>query len=60
MRVGIDRPAHSGGVSKYVLSRPHKDQKPGLQSALGDAAEAIELIVTKGHDFAMKQSNARK
>ena len=56
IRIGIGHP-NQKEVIDYVLSRPNKVDQKTLNSAILNAAEAIETILDQGIDEAMNQFN---
>ena len=56
IRIGIGHP-NKKEVIDYVLSRPNKVDQKTLNSAVLNAAEAIETILDQGIDEAMNQFN---
>jgi len=56
IRIGIGHP-NNKEVIDYVLSRPNKVDQKTLNSAILNAAEAIETILDQGIDEAMNQFN---
>ena len=56
IRIGIAHP-NNKEVIDYVLSRPNKVDQKTLNSAILNAAEAIETILDQGIDEAMNQFN---
>ena len=55
VRIGVGRSANSADVIDYVLERPRKEEQPLLDQAVLRAADAVELIVSKGMEKAMLQ-----
>ncbi len=58
VRVGIGRPTGGGGIS-YVLGRWTAEERAALSTAVGEAADAVETILTAGLQQAMNQHNTR-
>jgi PTH1 family peptidyl-tRNA hydrolase len=65
VRIGIGRPSAGGEptrdpehVAAYVLSNPPVEERRILNSAVGRAADAIELLLGQGVDSAMAQFNS--
>jgi len=56
VRVGVGRPSHPN-VADYVLKRPGKTDRPVLDEAIERAADAVEMILSHGHEAAMTQFN---
>lgn len=53
LRIGIGRPAHSGEVSNFVLSKPSPNDKTAIDRALDLVMDALPELV--GGDFAKAQ-----
>ncbi|MDP9352130.1 MAG: aminoacyl-tRNA hydrolase, partial [Chloroflexota bacterium] len=58
VRVGIGRPTGGGRIS-YVLGRWTAEERAALSTAVGEAADAVETILTAGLQQAMNQHNTR-
>lgn len=59
LRIGIDRPAHSGQVSSYVLSKPSAAEAANVQDGQLLAQQAIDIVISTGSvEKAMAQVNA--
>ena len=53
VRVGIGKPPGRQPGADYVLKRPGAAEREVLVAAVGEAADAVELIVTEGATMAM-------
>ena len=58
VRVGIGKPPGRQPGADYVLKRPGAAERAGLETAVGEAADAVEVIVTEGAQAAMTRFNA--
>jgi len=58
VRVGIGKPPGRQPGADYVLKRPGAAERAVLESAIEEAADAVELIVTAGPEAAMNRVNA--
>ncbi len=58
VRVGIGKPPGRQPGADYVLKRPGAAERAGLDRAVGEAADAVEVIVTEGVQAAMTRFNA--
>ncbi len=57
VRIGIGNPTYKNDLLNYILTKiPEEDYKI-LDTATQNAAEAIEIIITKGIDTAMNKYN---
>ena len=59
IRVGIGRPAHHN-IIDFVLSNFGEDEMPLLADSLKNAADAIDVMMSRGTDVAMNQFNKKK
>ncbi len=57
IRIGIGKPPGRQPGADYVLKRPGKEERAGLDLAAVVAADAVELIVTAGVEVAMNRVN---
>lgn len=57
VRLGIGRPPGEWDLKDYVLSNFGKDEVPILKEACERAVEGIELIISKGTNYAMSRCN---
>jgi PTH1 family peptidyl-tRNA hydrolase len=58
VRVGIGKPPGRQPGADYVLKRPGAAERAGLETAIAEAADAVEVIVTEGVQAAMTRFNA--
>ncbi len=58
VRVGIGKPPGRQPGADYVLKRPGAAERAGLDVAVAEAADAVEVIVTEGVQAAMTRFNA--
>ncbi len=58
VRVGIGKPPGRQTGADYVLKRPGAAERALLVEAIGEAADAVELIVSDGAEAAMNRFNA--
>ena len=60
LRIGIDRPPHSGQVSNYVLAKPGPSEVAAAQDGIIRAQQAIDIVISLGSiEKAMAQVNAK-
>jgi PTH1 family peptidyl-tRNA hydrolase len=57
VRLGIGRPPEGWDLKDYVLSTFRDEEIPLIKDACERAVEGIELIVSKGIDYAMSKCN---
>lgn len=57
VRLGIGRPPEDWDLKDYVLSTFRDEEIPLIKDACERAVEGIELIVSKGIDYAMSKCN---
>lgn len=57
VRLGIGRPPEGWDLKDYVLSTFRDDEIPKLKDACQRALEGVELIITKGVNYAMSRCN---
>ncbi|MNL62315.1 Peptidyl-tRNA hydrolase [compost metagenome] len=57
VRVGIGAPKYKTDIIGHVLNKLSQDDKIDLERGTDLATEAVELIITKGIDFAMNKLN---
>lgn len=48
LRIGIDRPQHSGQVTSYVLKAPSKDDRAKIDDAIDLALREFDLLLRDG------------
>ncbi|NNJ28052.1 aminoacyl-tRNA hydrolase [Alienimonas chondri] len=58
LRVGVGRPPGRMNAADYVLSRFTDEERVDLDLAIQDAADAVELWLTRGLQAAMNAANA--
>jgi PTH1 family peptidyl-tRNA hydrolase len=58
VRVGIGKPPGRQPGADYVLKRPGKAEREGLEVAEALAADSVEAIVSEGIEVAMNRFNA--
>ncbi|MFH5802742.1 aminoacyl-tRNA hydrolase [Alienimonas sp. DA493] len=58
LRVGVGRPPGRVSAADYVLSRFTPEERTELDLAVQDAADAVELWLTRGLQTAMNAANA--
>jgi PTH1 family peptidyl-tRNA hydrolase len=59
LRMGVGRPPAGGDVSRYVLNRFASAERVELAGYIDTAAEALELLITRGPQEAMNRYNTR-
>jgi PTH1 family peptidyl-tRNA hydrolase len=59
IRIGIGKPPGRQEGADHVLRQPGKAERVELDLAMGDAADAVELILEEGLDAAMTRYNQR-
>ncbi|MGH9210362.1 MAG: aminoacyl-tRNA hydrolase [Acidimicrobiales bacterium] len=59
VRIGVGKPSSPEAGADHVLRRPGKAERTELEIMVVEAADAVELIVSKGVDAAMNQFNSR-
>ncbi|MBE0535155.1 MAG: aminoacyl-tRNA hydrolase [Phycisphaerae bacterium] len=59
LRVGVGGPG-GGNTKDYVLSRPARDEREAIESAIAAAVEALSCWLQEGIDAAMSKYNVRK
>lgn len=60
VRIGVGKPPSKEHGADHVLKKVGKADREALQSAIGMAADAVELIVSDGPQAAMNRVNARQ
>jgi PTH1 family peptidyl-tRNA hydrolase len=58
LKIGIGRPPEGMPAENYVLSRFNKREAPLIASALENAAEAVEMLISDGLERTMSRFNA--
>ena len=59
VRVGIGRPPGQMPAARYVLQRFASGERPDIDVAVQEAADAVELLITAGLDDAQNQVHRR-
>lgn len=59
VRIGIGKPPGSQQGADHVLRQPGKAERIELDIAMGEAADAVELILAEGPEAAMTRYNQR-
>ena len=59
VRIGVGKPPNPGHGASHVLTRVPARQRELLDTAIADAADAVEMIISDGVDQAMARYNAR-
>ena len=57
LRIGVGKPEEGGDQVAYVLGKPAEDEKQELEAALGQAAEALKVMLSDGVTEAMNRFN---
>lgn len=57
VRIGIGRPHYGHEVADYVLSEFKRDERPLIEEAIENAAEAVRMIVVNDATGAMNKFN---
>lgn len=60
VRIGVGKPEHKDVGTGHVLSKVPKAERELLDIRVVDAADAAELIITRGVDAAMQQYNGTR
>ncbi len=50
----------AGDLADYVLGRFSTQEREEVDKAIGEAADAVEVILSEGIDAAMNKYNAKK
>lgn len=58
VRIGVGKPSAKDSGADHVLSRAPVAERKTLDIAVHVAADAVQLVVSRGHDAAMQQINA--
>lgn len=58
LRIGVDLPPAGRDAADYVLDRFARAELPSVKTAIGRAADAVEVWVGQGIDAAMNRFNA--
>ncbi len=59
LRIGVGHPGHKDLVTGYVLNRPGSEEQALIESAIGDALDAFELMATGEFARAMNSLHRR-
>ena len=59
VRIGVDKPPGKREGADHVLRRPSKTDRESLAVAVEIAADAVEMILSRGPEAAMNEINAR-
>lgn len=59
IRIGIGKPPGRQQGADHVLRRPGKAERAELDVAMGDAADAVEMLLSEGVEAAMTRYNQR-
>jgi PTH1 family peptidyl-tRNA hydrolase len=59
VRIGVGKPPHKDHGANHVLNRIPRAQRQLLDTAVVEAADAVEMIVAKGVDVTMREFHAR-
>jgi PTH1 family peptidyl-tRNA hydrolase len=59
VRVGVDKPPGKREGADHVLRRPSKADREALAVSVEIAADAVEMILSRGPEAAMNEINAR-
>lgn len=57
LKVGISRPPEGWTAERWVLSRFSEDERSVLDAAVSAAADAVEILLERGHEAAMNHVN---
>ena len=60
VRIGVGKPAHKDVGANHVLSKIPVRQRELLDTAVAEAADAVEVIVADGIDAAMRQFHVKR
>lgn len=60
IKVGVGAKPAGWDLADYVLGRFSTEDRKGIDEAIEDAADAVEMIIEKGIDAAMNQYNKKK
>lgn len=60
IRVGVGEKPKDWNLADYVLSRFSKDELPTIIDGFTKAADAVEMVLTKGTSYAMNSYNKKK
>src|SRR5205823_1508261 len=59
VRIGVDKPPGKREGADHVLRRPSKTDREALAVSVEIAADAVEMILSRGPEVAMNEINAR-
>jgi len=60
IRFGVGRPPAGWDTAAYVLGHWTEDEKAALDTAVGNAADAVEVLIQDGLEAAMNQFHSRE
>ena len=60
IKIGVGEKPKGWDLADYVLGRFKREEEPVIREALGEAAEACEVIMNDGIEAAMNQYNKKK
>ena len=60
IRIGVGEKRPGQDLADHVLSKPSKEAQKEIDEAIGRAADAVEMILSKGLDAAMNTFNRKK
>ena len=60
IKVGVGDKPKGWDLADYVLSRFHGDEQEAIREALGEASDAVKMIITSDIDAAMNHFNRKK
>jgi PTH1 family peptidyl-tRNA hydrolase len=59
VRIGVGKPPNKDHGASHVLTRVPSRQRDLLDTAVSDAADAVEMIIAEGIDVAMREFHGR-
>ena len=59
VRIGVGKPPYKDRGASHVLTRVPSRQRDLLDTAVSDAADAVEMIIAEGIDAAMREFHGR-
>ena len=60
VRIGVGKPDSKEFGKGHVLSKIPKRQREAFDATIGDAADAVEMIIAEGVDAAMQRFNGKR